>query len=118
MSGPKISSFLENVMAEAASLAEENKITLSTAAQDTIDNMENKSKRSKHPRPITYISNAKFGESTSGKTKDQNDAEHLEYLHDCMNDLRTEKESMEEKLDIAKDDLQATVSQRKQTLSN
>ena len=52
------------------------------------------------------------GESPSGKSKDQTDAEHLEYLHECINAERTEKERIEAVLETSDDNLQTVTRQR------
>ena len=100
MSGAKTTSFLDAVMAEAISLSDANKTTLSAAAQDAIKGSENSSKRHTH-EPVSFDIPSQSGPSSNW----DNDAKHLEYLHGQINRERTKKETAEASLETSEENL-------------
>ena len=107
MSGAKTTSFLDAVMAEAISLSDANKITLSAAAQDAIKGSESISKRHKREQ-IAFDVPPQSGQSSSW----DNDAAHLEYLHSQINKERTIKEKAEASLDTSQENLRIVSEER------
>ena len=107
MSGAKTTSFLDAVMAEAISLSDANKITLSAAAQDAIKGSESISKRHKREQ-IAFDVPPQSGQSSNW----DNDAAHLEYLHVQINKERTIKEKAEASLETSQENLRIVSEER------
>ena len=107
MSGAKSTSFLDAVMAEAVSLADANKITLSAAAQDAIKGSESSSKRPKREQ-VSFDFPPQSGQSSNW----DNDASHLEYLHSQINKERTIKEKVEASFETSQENLRLVSDER------
>ena len=112
MSGAKTTSFLDAVMAEAISLSDANKITLSAAAQDAIKGSENSSKRHKREQ-VSFDVPSQSGPSSNW----DNDAAHLEYLHGQINKERTNKETAEASLETSEENLRLVSQERDKAVS-
>ena len=112
MSGAKTTSFLDAVMAEAISLSDANKITLSAAAQDAIKGSESSSKR--HKREQVSFDVPSQSEQSSNW---DNDATHLEYLHGQINKERTNKEMAEASLETSQENLRVVSEERDTAVS-
>jgi hypothetical protein len=94
-------------MAEAISLADANKITLSAAAQEAIKGSENSSKR--HKPGLVSFDLPSQSEPSSSWT---NYAQHLEYLHGQISTERTKKETAEAFLETSEGNLQLVSQER------